>query len=283
MINTLITFPTSRDVSVCPALGREREAENSKSFCPHSSQRRNTWVSLVMGWWEHFLHFHSMSDPARSVGEGTCEKIASNATEIHQHHFWEQPVPSPDLRCLQHPLPILECSQLRQHIPAFLARPGLKHSPEITPCGRGDNPESQGVPLLALAADVSIKHVLLLSAACFGILHLWISECHPKCRNDGYETLQGETGSINSSSKCFGKEKKNSRKKRVTFVAWLSLWHQEIAWSCCWRSVMFRDMVKWLFSHKSIGILGVIFIAPYKALLHLILDSYFFILYHKKI
>lgn len=41
-------------------------------------------------------------------------------------------------------------------------------------------------------------------------------------------------------------------------------------------------MVKLLFSNKNIGILGVIFIAPCKAGLHLNLESYFFILYHKK-
>lgn len=40
--------------------------------------------------------------------------------------------------------------------------------------------------------------------------------------------------------------------------------------------------MKLLFSNKSIGILGVIFIAPYKAGLHLNLESYIFILYHKK-
>lgn len=41
-------------------------------------------------------------------------------------------------------------------------------------------------------------------------------------------------------------------------------------------------MVKRLFSNKGIGILGVIFIAPYKSVLHLNFESYFFILYHKK-
>lgn len=41
-------------------------------------------------------------------------------------------------------------------------------------------------------------------------------------------------------------------------------------------------MLKLLFSNKNMGILGVILIAPYNAGLHLNLESYFFILYHKK-
>lgn len=129
---------------------------------------------------------------------------------------------------------------------------------------------------------MSIKQELLTPSLCFDILHpslsdTWTAEMvtgkHCRERPHCLARLISAQNAL--------RRRKNNRKKKSDFhclaiTVALGDWMELLL-----KVSNVQGKGKWLFNNKSMAILGVIFIALYKAGLHFNLEFYFFFLYHK--